>query len=223
MDLSEKRGQTWNESKEYLDPITLRKTRKVTNTGEYNNTIGYHTGIGWSGDGENLLLVMGRNGLSALVNCHVPTGDLTQWHATWRWDGKYVYYHGYNGKRSNLVRPCQDGWYVGAIDTNGKVYREYAGIGWMNYGHVGSLGTTDKILLDGNVTTDMVLALSYEEEWPQLEMVARHNTFWHSNFGQMCHPHTTSSHDGRYIAFNSLDRNDVSPHVYVVEYGKVGK
>ena len=64
MELSEKRGQTWNESKEYLDPITLQKTRKVTNTGEYNNTMGYHTGIGWSGDGENLLLVMGRNELN---------------------------------------------------------------------------------------------------------------------------------------------------------------
>lgn len=42
----------------------------------YNNTMGYHTGIGWSGDGENLLLLMGRNGLSALVNCHIPSGDL---------------------------------------------------------------------------------------------------------------------------------------------------
>ncbi len=76
MNLSEKGGQTWNESKEYLDPITLRKGREMTTDGVYNNTMGYYTGIGWSGDGENLLLLMGRNGLSALVNCHIPSGDL---------------------------------------------------------------------------------------------------------------------------------------------------
>ncbi len=108
------------------------------------------------------------------------------------------------------MRPCQDGWYIGVIDTSGKVYREYASAGWMNYGHVGSLGTTDKILLDGNVTTDLVPALSYEdEERPNFEIVAQHNTFWGSNFGQMCHPHTTSSHDGKYIAYNALMKEGV--------------
>ena len=142
-----------------------------------------------------------------------------EWHATWRWDGKYVYYHGYNGTRSNWVRPCQDGWYIGVIDTSGKVFREYASEGWMNYGHVGSLGSTNKILLDGNVTTDMVLTLSYaDEERPQLGMVAQHNTLWGSNFGQMCHPHTTSSRDGKYIAFNAIKRDGVCPDVFVVEY-----
>ena len=385
MDLLEKRGQTWNESREFLDPITLRGVRQVTTEGVYNNTMGYHTGIGWSGDGENLLLLMGRNGLSALVNCHLPSCDLKQitdgypalaignrpghcagiylhrrkavfyyhqetrsarvvdidtleeetvatdleqagpvvaderhfllpetgpggpasvdepyhrpyrfsrcslsdgskevvyegvgvaghvqpspvdpdlvlldrntplydypkfgvtnrtwllrissgemielaprndnhaeWHATWRWDGKFVYYHGYNGGQANWVNPCRNGWYIGVIDTSGTVFREYASEGWLNYGHVGSLGASNKILLDGNITTDMVLALNYEdEERPHLEMVARHNTFWASNFGQMCHPHTTSSHDGKYIAFNALDRQRLGPNVFVVEY-----
>lgn len=385
MDLSEKRGNTWNESREYFDPITLRKMRQITQHGIYNNTMGYHTGIGWSGDGENILLIMGRNDLSALVNCHVPTGELKQitdayhglaigprpghtagnylkkrkaviyhhqesrtvrivdvdtledeivaedldrmgpvsadesfflltetgpegepgineayerpyrflkcsltdgsrevvcegvgvaghiqpspvdsdlvlldrntplydypmfgvtnrtwllrlstgeltelaprndnhaeWHATWRWDGKYIFYHGYSGPRANWVKPCQDGWYVGAIDTSGNVHREYSSPGWTNYGHVGSLGSRDVILLDGNVTNNMILALHFEEEEkPHFEMVARHNTFWTSNYGQMCHPHTVSDQSGKYVAFNSLDRNKVGPDVFVVEY-----
>lgn len=381
MNLAENRGQTWNESKEYRDPITLKNARRITTEGVYSNTMGYHTGIGWSGDGENILLQLGREGKSALAVCNVPTGNLkqitdayngmtvgqckgqsagfyfhtrnavlyhniedrtarvvdvdtledtivaedldrigplsadenhfvtieddnrsgvpyaqlpyrlvrisidngkreviyegedsaghlqfsptdpdlllfdrnvplweyphrgitnriclltlstgkllelvpenenhAQWHATWRWDGKYVYCHGYNGLRSNWVRPCQDGWYVSVIDTSGSVYREYASTGWMNYGHVGSLGTTDKVLLDGNVTDNMILALSYEDrEMPRLEMIAKHDTFWGSNFGQMGHPHTTSDSEGRYIAFNAVKRDGVSADAYVVE------
>ena len=383
MKLAEKRGQVWNESKEYLDPITLKKVRRITTEGEYSNTMGYHTGIGWSGDGESILLQIGRDGKSALATCHVPTGKLkqitdayngvtigslkgqgagyyfhkknavlyqriedrtarvvdvdtleedivasdvdaigplsahekyfvnivqdhkdprdtviyaqvpyklirhniedgsqeviyegqgsaghlqysptnpdhllfdrnvplfdyphegitarvclftistgelielvprnenhAQWHATWRWDGKYVYCHGYNGLRSNWVRPCQDGWYISVIDTDGRVYREYASKGWMNYGHVGSLGITGKVLLDGNVTDSMILAMSYEdEEIPQFEIIARHETLWGSNFGQMGHPHTISDKEGRYIAFNAVERNGVSADAYVV-------
>lgn len=385
MKLAEKKGQIWNESKAYRDPITLKKVRRITTEGDYSNTMGYHTGIGWSGDGENLLLIMGRDGKSALVNCHVPTGDLkqltdaydgvsigplkgqgagfffhkkkavlyyhiesqtarvvdvdtleenivaenlnqigplsadekhfvnieigdekddrerviyaqlpykfiennmedgshktiyegegsgghlqysptnpdhllfdrnvplfdyphkginarvclltistgklveliprnenhAQWHATWRWDGKYVYCHGYNGLRSNWVRPCQDGWFVSIIDTAGAVYREYESTGWMNYGHVGSLGSTDKVLLDGNVTDNMILTLLYEDaEMPRFEMIANHETLWGSNFGQMGHPHTTSDNAGRYIAFNAAEKGGVSADAYVVE------
>jgi hypothetical protein len=385
MKLAEKKGQIWNESRAYRDPITLKKVRRITTEGDYSNTMGYHTGIGWSGDGENILLMMGRDGKSALVNCHVPTGDLkqltdaydgvtigslkgqsagfyfhkkkavlfnhiesrtarvvevdtleenivaenldqigplsadekhfvnieigdkkdarerviyaqlpytfiqnnmedgsrktiyegegsgghlqysptnpdhllfdrnvplfdyphnginarvclltistgklveliprnenhAQWHATWRWDGKYVYCHGYNGLRSNWVRPCQDGWFISIIDTAGTVYREYESTGWMNYGHVGSLGTTDKVLLDGNVTDNMVLALTYDDEKiPRFEMIANHETLWGSNFGQMGHPHTTSDRAGKYIAFNAAEKGGVSADAYVVE------
>jgi hypothetical protein len=158
----------------------------------------------------------------------VSTGELielipenenhAQWHATWRWDGKYVYCHGYNGLRSNWVRPCQDGWYVSIIDTSGEVHREYTSTGWMNYGHVGSLGTSDKVLLDGNITDNMILALSYEDaEIPRFEMIARHETLWGSNFGQMGHPHTTSDSEGRYVAFNVVQKGGISADAYVVE------
>jgi hypothetical protein len=385
MDLAEKKGQIWNESIEYRDRITRKRVRRMTTEGVYSNTMGYHTGIGWSGDGENILLNMGRAGKSALVTCHVPTGNLkqitdaydgvtvgsykgqgaghhfhnknavlyyriedrtarvvdvdtleekivaenlndigplsadekhfvsieignekddrakaiytqlpyrfirnslengsqeviyegkgsgghlqysptnpdhllfdrnvplfdypyegitarvclltistgeltelvprnenhAQWHATWRWDGEYVYCHGYNGLRSNWVRPCQDGWFISIIDTAGTVYREYKSTGWMNYGHVGSLGTTDMVLLDGNVTDNMILSLSYEDaEIPRFEMIANHQTFWGSNFGQMGHPHTTSGRNGKYLAFNAVMKDGVSADTYAVE------
>ncbi len=72
------KGQTWNEFEIYLDPVTLKRVRKVTRTGLYNQTPTYHTGTGWTADGEFMIFASARNGGSALFRCHVPTGDITQ-------------------------------------------------------------------------------------------------------------------------------------------------
>ena len=49
------KGETWNESELYSDPWTLRKVRRVTTRGLYNQSPNYHTNIGFSADGEGAM------------------------------------------------------------------------------------------------------------------------------------------------------------------------
>jgi hypothetical protein len=72
------KGSTWNESELYRDPWTLRRVRRLTTDGCYNSTPTYHTRTAWTADGEYLIFSTGRYGQSAVMRCHVPTGDLTQ-------------------------------------------------------------------------------------------------------------------------------------------------
>ena len=72
------KGATWNESEVYNDPVTLHRVRRVTRFGLYNQTPTYHTGTGWTADGEFVVFASARSGGSALFKCHVPTGDITQ-------------------------------------------------------------------------------------------------------------------------------------------------
>ena len=43
-----RKGDTWNESNTYRDPVSLRKVRKVTSAGSYNYHPAYHTWTAWT-------------------------------------------------------------------------------------------------------------------------------------------------------------------------------
>ena len=397
----DQKGQTWNELETYLDPVTLKRVRKVTRLGLYNQTPTYHTGTGWTADGEFMVFASARNGGSALFRCHVPSGDITQitqtfdgvgcldemqkgtgtctgnghgvtmlncvaphsrwvvyvqgrslravhletleervliqnygdnfiagmpsidpdegwvlqpvmsahpeinagrpptktyfetfaangpdvhllqvplaggavrevyaekgigcahsphnpadgnlvlidrdkpprlwagsdghtnriWaldlttkkltelpnqdtekfqvHSVWTWDGSAVAYHG---------RSALGGYYIGVVSKTGETLREYKFTQAEHYGHVSAMANRPAIILDGNLTSDMLLLLYYDRETPRIEMVAKHATLWGGLPWQYSHPHPQSDPTGRYISFNAVHagRSDV----YIVE------
>ena len=395
------KGETWNESEVYCDPVTLRRVRRVTRSGLYNQTPTYHTGTGWTADGETVIFAAARNGGSALCRCDVRTGDITQltelfagvgcldelhkqngnavgnglgvtmlncvaphnhwavyvqarslravnidtledrllipnygeafiagmpsidpleqhvilpvmsahpeinagqyptksymqhfevdgpevhflqvpltggpveevyaeqgvgcahcphnlvdpnlvlidrdlpprfwggsdgktnriWtlnlatkqltelpnqdaakfqvHSVWTWDGEAVAYHGSS---------ALGGYYIGVVSKEGQTIREYKFTRAANYGHVSAMAQRPAILLDGNLTNDMLLLLDYEKETPRIEMIARHATNWGGLPWQYSHPHPQSDPTGRYISFNAVDRG--RSDVFIVE------
>lgn len=395
------KGQTWNESETYLDPLTLKRVRKVTRVGLYNQTPTYHTGTGWTADGEFMVFASARNGGSALFRCHVPSGDITQltetfdgagcldelhksggtctgngygvtmlnciaphshwavyvqgrslravhldtleerllianygdafiagmpsidpeesyvlqpvmsahpelnaglpptksyiphfevtgpevhllkvplaggavsevytekgigcahcphnpldgnlvlldrdlpprlwagsdgttnriWalhldsqqltelpnqdrlkfqvHSVWTWDGSAVAYHG---------KSALGGHYIGVVSKAGETIREYKFTKAEHYGHISAMANRPAVILDGNLTNDMLLLLYYDRETPRIEMIAKHATVWGGLPWQYSHPHPQSDPTGRYISFNAVQggRSDV----YIVE------
>jgi len=71
------KGSTWNESEIFQDPVTLRSVRRVTTTGQYNNTPTYHTNTAFTADGEYVIFASARHGRSAVYRCRVETGEIT--------------------------------------------------------------------------------------------------------------------------------------------------
>jgi len=72
------KGDTWNESETYADPVTGRTVRRLTRWGYYNQTPNYHTHTGFTADGEWLVFASGRVGRSMILKAEVATGDLTE-------------------------------------------------------------------------------------------------------------------------------------------------
>jgi len=380
------KGATWNESETYEDPWTLRRVRRITTAGLYNNTPTYHTRSAWTDDGERLVFASGRYGKSAVLSCHVATGDITQltdavtgvavgggegvglgicvaprtgwvlytygdalhavhidtleervllseveaggptidaneeqvilaannqslpeywldpdaavfrilrvpltggqvevlhseeglrgghlqysptdpdlllldrdtprwryptrgitnriWtyrlstaeltelaprnpahlemHSTWSWDGQAVLYHGPATKSDwhigdNDVQRGR-GWYIGVASPDGRVLWEHEGPSWTTYGHVSAMAGRPAIILDGNVSTDLLTLMYYDGTLPRIEVIARHGTNWGGHEGQLSHPHPQSDPTGRWISFNAAGggRSDV----YVVD------
>lgn len=396
-----RKGEGWNESETYRDPWTLRRVRRVTTAGLYNQTPTYHTNVGFSADGEFLVFGSAREGASAVFRCHVPTGDITQlidplpgvggwgevarggsglgnglgvtgticlaprgrwavfiaaralravqietleertliadigadsvsgmpsidpeethvilpvmlahpefvagrrptrsymecfaepgsqhlrllrvplaggetetayeeagissghcphcptdpdlllvdrdlpprywagsdgrtnriWtlrlstgeltelpprdrarfqvHSAWTYDGEQVLYHG---------RSAEGGHYIGVTDPHGRTLREYGFRGAPHYGHVSAMAGRPAIILDGNLSTDMLLWLYYDREQPRVEVIARHGTDWGALPGQYSHPHPLSDPTGRWISFNAAHRG--RSDVFIVE------
>ncbi|MAS35260.1 MAG: hypothetical protein CL610_14705 [Anaerolineaceae bacterium] len=133
----------------------------------------------------------------------LSTGELTelppqdearfQVHSGWTWDGEHVIYHG---------RSAVSGHYIGVVDKQGNTVREYAFRDAPHYGHVSAMAGRPAIILDGNITNDMLLWLYYDAEQPRVEAIARHNTNWGALPGQYPHPHPVSDSQGRWISFN---------------------
>lgn len=392
-----RKGETWNESEVHRDAMTLRRVRRVTTQGLYNQTPTYHTNIGFTADGEFLVFASGRGGQSAIMRCHVPSGDITQlidpvigtgnysslhkrsgsgqgdgmgvtghmciaprsgwavytvaralravhvetlqertliadigaewvegtpsvdpeeryailpvmsahpeilagerptqtymahfreggmqmrllqvplsggpaevvyaeegigcahsphcptdselllidrdfpprfwggsdgktnriWtlrlstgaltelpsqdpatfqvHSAWTWDGQHVIYHG---------RSAVSGYYIGVADRDGQTVREYAFRAAPFYGHVSAMAGRPAIILDGNLTDDLLLWLYYDQAQPRVEVIARHGTNWGAMTGQYSHPHPLSDPTGSWISFNAAQggRSDV--------------
>ncbi len=72
------KGAAWNESVELTDPWTLRRVRRITCDGAYNNTPTYHTRSAWTADGQHLVFASGRRGRSAILCAHAESGEIRQ-------------------------------------------------------------------------------------------------------------------------------------------------
>ncbi len=124
-----------------------------------------------------------------------------QTHVAWGWDAKHLVYHG---------RAAGGGWFIGATRPDGEVIREWT-FPLEHYGHVSAAPDRPAIILDGNVTSDSLLWLYYDQEKPRVEVIARHGTNWKGAPGQLPHPHPHSSQNGKFMTFNACygDRTDV--------------
>ncbi|MFW6007435.1 MAG: hypothetical protein ACOCQ5_05535, partial [Halanaerobiales bacterium] len=113
-----------------------------------------------------------------------------QVHSTWNKSGDRIYYHGPSKK---------GGQYIGVADLSGDIIWEqhYPA---SNYGHVSTHTEAEAIITDGILTSDMVTAIHYENKdnngYPEIEILARHNTQWDGMVGQYPHPHCHMSPDG---------------------------
>jgi hypothetical protein len=129
-----------------------------------------------------------------------------QVHSAWAWDGQAVVYHGGSAR---------GGTYFGAVDLQGRTIQEYRFHDSKYYGHVSAMAGRPAIIMDGNISPDMLLWLYYDSDKPRLEVIARHATNWSAMHHQYPHPHAQSDPTGRYICFNAgmQGRTDV----FVVE------
>jgi hypothetical protein len=137
----------------------------------------------------------------------LSTGELTelasqdknrfQVHAVWSWDGEQVMYHG---------RSASGGYFIGVCDQHGQTVREWDFPGASHYGHVAAMANRPAIILDGNLSDNLLTWLYTDSEQPRVEVIAAHNTQWASVLGQATHPHQLSSPDGRWISFNTAQR-----------------
>lgn len=137
-----------------------------------------------------------------------------QVHACWTFDGRNVFYHGWR---------AEGGWYVGVADRAGQIVREYDFPDAVGYGHVSADPNRQAIILDGNVTKDMLMWLHWDTDTPRLEPICRHATEWDSLWGQLHDPHPAADPTGRWIGFNAAHggRSDVFV-VDVREQGRAG-
>jgi len=70
-------GATWNESAAERDNATGRPVRRLTTTGDRNNTPKYHFGSAFTRDSSALILTLHRGGRSAVARAELATGKLT--------------------------------------------------------------------------------------------------------------------------------------------------
>lgn len=72
------KGDSWNESTEFKDPMTGRLVRRLTNSGIWNEKPTYHTNTTFTADGEWMIFARADQGKTAFFKAHVQSGDLTQ-------------------------------------------------------------------------------------------------------------------------------------------------
>ena len=120
-----------------------------------------------------------------------------QVHCAWTWDGTGVLYHG---------RSAESGYFIGVTSPQGETLREYLFGDAGAYGHVSAMAGRPAIILDGNLSTDQLLWLYYDQAQPRVEVIARHGTDWGALPWQYSHPHPLSDPTGRWITFNAASR-----------------
>ena len=146
-----------------------------------------------------------------LVEQPSPSGRTFQVHSVWSFDGKGVLYHCPPTRSGD-----QRGYVIGINDLEGNNIAEYGSESWTHYGHVGAVPDRKVIMLDGNITDDLILWLHYDDpSTPRLEVICRHGTNWAGHEWQFPHPHPQCSPAGDRIIYNAADRG--RSDVFVVE------
>lgn len=135
-----------------------------------------------------------------------------QMHTNFNHDGTRIYYHGracpVPGMRGDPIPETPQ--YVGVCDLNGKVLWQHT-FPTFFYGHVAADRRKEAILLDGSLSTDLLVSLDYSGRSPRIELLGRHGSNWSKALGQFSHPHPNMTADGRFILYN----RGVSPHTEV--------
>lgn len=129
-----------------------------------------------------------------------------QVHCAWTWDGSGVLYHG---------RSAESGYFIGVTSPDGETIREFLFRDAGAYGHVSAMAGRPAILLDGNLSDDLLLWLYYDAAQPRVEVIARHGTNWGGLPWQYSHPHPLSDPTGRWVSFNAAQRG--RSDVFVVD------
>jgi hypothetical protein len=137
----------------------------------------------------------------------LSTGQLTelppqdkarfQVHCVWTWDGEGVIYHG---------KSALSGHYIGVVDKSGQTVREYLFDKAPHYGHVSAMAGRPAVILDGNLSNDLLLWVYYDRPQPRVEVICRHGSDWGALPGQYPHPHPICDPTGRWIAYNAAAR-----------------
>jgi hypothetical protein len=108
------------------------------------------------------------------------------------------------------------GYVIGVNDLEGNNIAEYRSDYWTHYGHVGAIPGRKVIMLDGNITDDLILWLYYDDpSQPKIEVICRHGTDWAGHEGQYPHPHPQCAPTGDRIIYNSAHRG--RSDVFIVE------
>lgn len=152
----------------------------------------------WAGsDGRTNRIWTLRLSTGELTELKVQDAAKFQVHSAWTFDGEHVVYHG---------RSAKGGHYIGVVDKRGQTVREYHFPHADHYGHVSAMAGRPAIILDGNISPDLLLWLYYDRDQPRVEVIAKHGTDWGALPGQYPHPHPLADPTGRWISFNAAHR-----------------
>ena len=146
-----------------------------------------------------------------LVEQPSPSGRTFQVHSVWSWDGEDVLYHCPGGPGRG-----GPGYVIGVNDIEGNNIVEWSSDAWTNYGHVGAVAGRKAVMIDGNITNDMILWLYYDDpKHLRIEAICKHGTNWGGSEWQYPHPHPQCDPTGSRIVYNAAagGRSDV----FVVE------
>jgi len=168
---------------------------------------GYAPLFDWGSDGvRNRVHVFERR--SGQTRSLPPRcGKPFQVHSTWSFDGRRVLYHGWLGRDNH------SGWHYSVLGLDGTVEQEFEFPGTCHYGHISAAADRPAWILDGNVTSDLLLWLYWDRDTPRLEVIGRHGTEWGN---QMTHPHAHNSRGGRYLSFNTARHGRVDVCVLAI-------
>ena len=147
-----------------------------------------------SSDGTTTRIWKLKLSTGALTELAPQNAHTFQTHCVWTFDGQQVLYHGHSANGP--------GWYIGVCDPDGNVIREWDFINASHYGHVSAMADRPAILLDGNLSDNLLTWVYYDQVQPRVEVVAAHDTQWGTVLGQAPHAHPLNSPDGRWISFN---------------------
>jgi Tol biopolymer transport system component len=133
-----------------------------------------------------------------------------QTHTAWLWDGSAMAYHG------SLPG---GGIYIGVTTTDGQTIWEREFPDATAYGHLTAYPAGKALILDGDLSTDRLQWLYYDESPdapPKVKPICLHSTDWGSLPGQYSHPHPLTDASGRWISFTAASEGRSDIHIVEV-------